>query len=175
LTWKASGPNGRRAETNYGRVKNPGRFFVVCDAKGFPSARSARKLLSFLADQRGRKLRASIACGFPGLKQKPLSPPRDLLHALVNPCADQTDLVGRERPDVRLVVRRRHPGIMVGGHMRNAFDHQALGAVAGSDDLAVLAALERVFKAVELEPALGLSPLWHLTQDWSKMDLMSVA
>ena len=73
------------------------------------------------------------------------------LRTLVNPRADQTDLFGRERPDVCLVVGRRHPGIMVGGHMRDALDHEAVGAVAGRDDLAILAPFERVFKAVELQ------------------------
>ena len=43
---------------------------------------------------------------------------------------------------------------MVGGRVRDAFDDKTVGAVAGSDDLAVLAALERAFQAVELEPGL---------------------
>src|ERR1035438_2077384 len=36
------------------------------------------------------------------------------------------------------------------------FDDEAVGAVAGGEDLAVLAALERALKGVQLEPGLGL-------------------
>ncbi len=71
--------------------------------------------------------------------------------SLVNPRADETDLLRRERPDVCLVVGRRHPGIVVGGRVRDAFDHETVGAVASRDDLAILAALERVFQAVQLQ------------------------
>ena len=74
-----------------------------------------------------------------------------LLRSLIDPRADQTNLLGRERPDVCLVVGWRHPGIVVGGCVRDAFDNKTVGAVAGRDDLAVLAALERVFQGVELQ------------------------
>ncbi len=40
--------------------------------------------------------------------------------------------------------------------MRDAFDDKTVGAIAGRDDLAVLAAFERVFEAVELQFGLRL-------------------
>ena len=73
------------------------------------------------------------------------------LRPLINPRADQTNLLGRERPDVRLVMQRRHPQILVGCHVGDAPDERAFSAVTGDDDLAILAAFERVFKAVELQ------------------------
>jgi len=76
---------------------------------------------------------------------------RHSFRSLVNPGADQADLLGRERPDVCLVVRRRHPGIFVGCHVRGALDERAFRAVTGKDNLAVLAPFERVFKAVQLQ------------------------
>ena len=74
-----------------------------------------------------------------------------LLCALVNPRADEADLLGRERPDIRLVVRRRHPRILVFAEMSHVQHQRTFGAVAGSDNIAIRAAFERVIKAVELQ------------------------
>ena len=75
---------------------------------------------------------------------------------MVNPRANQTDLFRRERLDAGPVVHRGHPLIVVTGEVRDAFDDEAVGAIARSDNLAVFAALERIFKVVQLEPGLGL-------------------
>src|ERR1035437_9842098 len=82
---------------------------------------------------------------------RPQSNCDSLLCALVNPRADQTDLLGRERSDVCLVVGRWHPGILVIAEMGNIQDERTFRAVAGNDNLAILAPFERVFQAVELQ------------------------
>src|SRR5579862_8707636 len=79
-----------------------------------------------------------------------------LLGALINPRAQQADLIGRDRADVRPVMERRHPIITVLAQMRDCLDEHAFGTVTGDDDLAVLAAFERAFEAVELQVAPGL-------------------
>ena len=48
-------------------------------------------------------------------------------------------------------MQRWHPGILVGCHVGDVQDERTFRAVAGNDNLAVLAAFERVFKAVELQ------------------------
>lgn len=79
-----------------------------------------------------------------------------LLRALVNPCADQTDLFRRERLDAGLVLQRRHPGIPVFGEMRDGFGDEAVGAVAGLQNRAHLGALEHAGERVQVQAGFGL-------------------
>ena len=77
-----------------------------------------------------------------------------LLRSLINPRTNQPDLVGCEGADVRLVMCRRHPAVGVFAKMGDAQDKRALGAVAGEDNLAILAAFERVLQGVQLKMSL---------------------
>lgn len=78
-----------------------------------------------------------------------------LLRALIDPSANQADLFLRQLLYSGLVPGRRHVGVGITG-VSNVVDQHAFGAIAGHDHLAVLAALEHTWEAVEAEPALRL-------------------
>src|SRR5512135_805106 len=73
-----------------------------------------------------------------------------LLCPLVDPGSNQTDLLWSERSDAGFVLGRRHVIVRV-DEVRDIVDEHALSALAGDDDLAVLAAAERAGEAVKPE------------------------
>jgi len=78
-----------------------------------------------------------------------------LLRTLVNPGADETNLLGRERLDARLVVQRRHPAILVFRQVGDGLDNEAVRAVTDLDDGPVLGALEDAVECIHVQVCLG--------------------
>lgn len=79
-----------------------------------------------------------------------------LFRALIDPREHEADFFRRERFDAGLVFQRRHPAVRIFGLMSDSFYQQAVRTVAGRENLAVLAALERAFEGVQLEPGFRL-------------------
>ena len=78
-----------------------------------------------------------------------------LFCALVDPGADEADLVVGQFLEAEFVFRRGHEIIFV-AEMSDVEDHHALGAFAGFDDFAVLAAFQGAFETVEAQLGFGL-------------------
>lgn len=76
-----------------------------------------------------------------------------LLGALVNPCADQADLVGREHLGI---FAFRHEGVRVVADMGNGQDQIAVRAVADGHDRAVSAAFHNTVTGIESQAGFGL-------------------
>lgn len=76
-----------------------------------------------------------------------------LFCALINPRAQQTDLLRRERLDAGPVVQGRHPVMVVLAPMRNSQYQRTSGAVTGDDDFAIPSALQCAVETVELQMA----------------------
>src|SRR5947208_1632171 len=82
----------------------------------------------------------------------PCSGRRGLLGPLIDPGADKGDLLGFQRRDPSFIIWGRH--VIIGiSNVANIVHQHAVRTIAGFDNLAVLAAFERAFKAVE--PQLG--------------------
>ena len=79
-----------------------------------------------------------------------------LLRPLVNPGAEETDLLRSERLDAGLVLQRRHPLVLIVNGMGHRLDDEAVCAVARRHNLPFLGALEHAFERVHMQPGLWL-------------------
>src|SRR6266446_4681069 len=87
---------------------------------------------------------------------------RASLRSLIDPGADQSDLLFGQWRDFVFVIRRWHVVIFV-ADVRDIVDQHALGAVAGFDDFAVLPAFESGFETVQ--PELAFLFVWPVAID----------
>ncbi len=84
------------------------------------------------------------------------------LRSLIDPRANQSDLLFSQWRDFVFVIRRWHVVIFV-AEVRDIVDQHALGAVAGFDDFAVLPAFEGGWETVQ--PELAFLFVWPVAID----------